>query len=45
MQMNMAFIIRYGKGKENETGYQYEPWHLRYLGKEKPKKSKSLAKV
>ena len=27
-----GFIIRYGKGKENVTGYQYEPWHLRYLG-------------
>ena len=29
-----GFIIRYPKGKENVTGYQYEPWHLRYLGKE-----------
>lgn len=27
-----GFIIRYPKGKENVTGYQYEPWHLRYLG-------------
>lgn len=27
-----GFIIRYPKGKENRTGYQYEPWHLRYLG-------------
>lgn len=27
-----GFIIRYPKGKENLTGYQYEPWHLRYLG-------------
>ena len=35
-----GFIIRYGKGKENETGYQYEPWHLRYLGKEKAKEVK-----
>lgn len=27
-----GFIIRYPKGKEDVTGYQYEPWHLRYLG-------------
>jgi D-alanyl-D-alanine carboxypeptidase len=30
-----GFIIRYPKGKETITGYQYEPWHLRYVGKEK----------
>ncbi|MBM7619375.1 LAS superfamily LD-carboxypeptidase LdcB [Bacillus tianshenii] len=29
-----GFIIRYPKGKEVVTGYQYEPWHLRYVGKE-----------
>lgn len=29
-----GFIIRYPKGKENITGYQYESWHVRYLGKE-----------
>jgi D-alanyl-D-alanine carboxypeptidase len=27
-----GFIVRYPKGKENLTGYQYEPWHIRYLG-------------
>ncbi|SCW55823.1 D-alanyl-D-alanine carboxypeptidase [Paenibacillus tianmuensis] len=27
-----GFIIRYPEGKENITGYQYEPWHLRYVG-------------
>ncbi|MBY6035957.1 M15 family metallopeptidase [Fictibacillus nanhaiensis] len=27
-----GFIIRYLKGKENITGYEYEPWHLRYVG-------------
>ena len=27
-----GFIIRYPKGKENITGYQYESWHLRYVG-------------
>ena len=29
-----GFIIRYPKGKESVTGYQYEPWHLRYVGKD-----------
>ncbi|PNZ25616.1 D-alanyl-D-alanine carboxypeptidase [Staphylococcus petrasii] len=29
-----GFIVRYPKGKEKITGYQYEPWHLRYLGKD-----------
>lgn len=33
-----GFIIRYPKGKENETGYQYESWHLRYVGMELAKK-------
>lgn len=27
-----GFIIRYPKGKENITGYNYEPWHIRYVG-------------
>lgn len=27
-----GFVVRYPKGKEASTGYQYEPWHLRYLG-------------
>lgn len=29
-----GFIIRYPKGKEAITGYQYESWHVRYLGVE-----------
>ncbi len=29
-----GFIERYPKDKENITGYMYEPWHLRYVGKE-----------
>lgn len=29
-----GFIIRYPKGKESITGYIYEPWHIRYVGKE-----------
>ncbi|USG67703.1 M15 family metallopeptidase [Brevibacillus ruminantium] len=28
-----GFIIRYPKGREEITGYAYEPWHLRYVGK------------
>ena len=28
-----GFIIRYPEGKEDLTGYNYEPWHLRYVGK------------
>ena len=27
-----GFIIRYTRGKENITGYVYEPWHIRYVG-------------
>ena len=27
-----GFILRYPKGKEKITGYQYEPWHFRYVG-------------
>lgn len=29
-----GFIIRYQKDKQSITGYIYEPWHVRYLGKE-----------
>lgn len=29
-----GFILRYPEGKEDITGYQYEPWHFRYVGKE-----------
>lgn len=27
-----GFILRYPEGKEDKTGYMYEPWHIRYLG-------------
>lgn len=27
-----GFIIRYPDGMESETGYIYEPWHIRYVG-------------
>ncbi len=33
-----GFIIRYPEGKESVTGYQYESWHIRYLGVEKAQK-------
>lgn len=29
-----GFIIRFPEGKEAQTGYNYEPWHLRYVGVE-----------
>lgn len=27
-----GFILRYPQGKEDITGYNYEPWHFRYVG-------------
>ena len=27
-----GFILRYLEGKDEITGYAYEPWHLRYIG-------------
>ncbi|WP_081897068.1 M15 family metallopeptidase [Clostridium sp. KNHs214] len=27
-----GFVIRYPEGKENITGYYFEPWHIRYVG-------------
>lgn len=29
-----GFILRYPKGKEEITGIAYEPWHVRYVGRE-----------
>lgn len=29
-----GFILRFPKDKEDITGYKYEPWHYRYVGKE-----------
>ena len=29
-----GFILRYPKDKEDITGYNYEPWHIRYVGTE-----------
>lgn len=28
-----GFILRYPKGKETITAYEFEPWHYRYVGK------------
>lgn len=35
-----GFILRYPKGKEEITGYAYESWHYRYLGKDLAQKVK-----
>lgn len=32
-----GFILRYPKDKEYLTGYEYESWHWRYVGKEAAK--------
>lgn len=32
-----GFILRYDEGWEEVTGYNYEPWHIRYVGKETAK--------
>ncbi|MEG1891199.1 MAG: M15 family metallopeptidase [Clostridia bacterium] len=32
-----GFIVRYMQGFEMITGYNYEPWHIRYVGKEHAK--------
>lgn len=31
---NYGFILRYPAGSEDITGYAYEPWHFRYVGRE-----------
>lgn len=37
-----GFILRYPKDKVNITGYTYEPWHYRYVGKKHAQKIKEL---
>ena len=37
-----GFILRYPKGKEYLTGYNYESWHYRYVGVEVANKIKEL---
>ncbi len=29
-----GFVLRYPEGKEDVTGYIYEPWHYRFVGRE-----------
>lgn len=38
-----GFIIRYPQGKQDITGYKYEPWHIRYVGKETAQALKNAA--
>ncbi|MCC7363830.1 MAG: M15 family metallopeptidase [Dehalococcoidia bacterium] len=33
-----GFVVSYPDGKEQITGYSYEPWHIRYIGKDEAKK-------
>ena len=29
-----GFILRYENGTQDVVGYEYEPWHFRYVGKD-----------
>ncbi len=40
-----GFVIRYPDGKESLTGYQYEPWHVRYVGTELAGKIKQSSRT
>lgn len=33
-----GFVLAYPRGKEEQTGYQWEPWHYRYVGVEDAKR-------
>ena len=33
-----GFVMAYPRGKEEQTGYQWEPWHYRYVGVEVAKR-------
>ena len=33
-----GYILRFPKGKENKTGFNFEPWHFRYVGRKAAKK-------
>jgi zinc D-Ala-D-Ala carboxypeptidase len=33
-----GFVLAYPRGKEEQTGYQWEPWHYRYVGVENAKR-------
>ena len=40
-----GFILRYPKGKEKETGYPFERWHVRYVGVENAKQMEEMGVV
>jgi zinc D-Ala-D-Ala carboxypeptidase len=33
-----GFVLAYPRGKEEQTGYRWEPWHYRYVGVEDAKR-------
>jgi D-alanyl-D-alanine carboxypeptidase len=33
-----GFVLAYPRGEEEQTGYQWEPWHYRYVGEEVAKR-------
>ena len=37
-----GFIIRYKAEWEAITGYKYEPWHIRYVGKEHARRIRDM---
>lgn len=40
-----GFALSYPKGKEAITGYSYEPWHYRYIGRDTAQKMVSSALI
>ena len=40
-----GYVLSYPKGKEKITGYSYEPWHYRYIGKEAAKRMVDLGLI
>lgn len=40
-----GFVIRYMPDYVNVTGYNYEPWHVRYVGKEHSEKINSMNNI
>lgn len=40
-----GFVLAYPKGYESTTGYSYESWHYRYIGKENAQEWKDSGKI
>lgn len=40
-----GYTLSYPKGKEKITGYSYEPWHYRYIGKDNAKRMMDLGLI